>query len=313
MSLIAASEGRGGSGRDWRRGRAADPSGAIRPTEPSTASLSPSLAGPEVSSGDASGIITTTSAPSGSVTPAERTTTPLWTVPRYVTSASRTDESNSATSRSPRMVGVPMAPVNRPDVLRRSTVGRRGLSRKPHQTPIGLERRLAGRDLDGPGVGPVEALGVGDQEGEVGQAVEPAREAVGRAVEGSQGGGVEQGLTRAGGTEPAEDVGRRLRSRQRLERGPGRQAIGQGRGQGERDVGAADDQERQVGRAVGGEVQQEAEGLERGRVVDQVGLVDHQERATAAEGRLSERKPDPSERAGQSALARRGVAARRRG
>ena len=89
---------------------------------------------------------------------------------------------------------------------------------------------LAGGDGDGAIVGEGEVLGVGDQQGEVGQAVEAAGQAVGGAVERGQGVGGEEGGPGAGGREPAEDVGGRLGLGQRAEQAAGRQAVGQAGG-----------------------------------------------------------------------------------
>ena len=52
-----------------------------------------------------------------------------------------------------------------------------------------------GGDRDRAGVGAGEALGVGDEQGEVGQTVQAAGEAIGRAMEGGEGLGGEEGDT----------------------------------------------------------------------------------------------------------------------
>ena len=66
------------------------------------------------------------------------------------------------------------------------------------------------------------AFGVGDQKGEVGQSVEPSREAVGLTMQLEQGRGVEQGRLRPGIGESAQDISGRLVEGQRTEEDSGR-------------------------------------------------------------------------------------------
>ena len=92
---------------------------------------------------------------------------------------------------------------------------------------------FAGGDGDGRFVDDGEILGVGDEQGEIGEAVEAAGESVGGVVQRGQGGGGERGgAGRPGGREPAEDVGRRLGLGQRAEPGSGPPGDRPGRGAG---------------------------------------------------------------------------------
>ena len=94
-----------------------------------------------------------------------------------------------------------------------------------------------------------------------------------------------RGKQRGAGTgsgEAAEDVCRRLGFGQRAEQTARGQPVGQAGGKLEQDLGAADEEQRQVGRSVGREIEQEPQGVEGGDRFDQVGVVDDQERALAS-------------------------------
>ena len=61
-----------------------------------------------------------------------------------------------------------------------------------------------------------------------------------------------------------EDVCRRLGFGQRAEQAARGEPVGQAGGKLEQDLGAADEEQRQVGRSVGREIEQEPQGLEGG-------------------------------------------------
>src|SRR5439155_23340045 len=98
----------------------------------------------------------------------------------------------------------------------------------------------AGGDGNGPFVGQGEVLGIGDEQGQVGQAVETAGQAAAGVVEGGQGVGGEQGRVGAGSRQPGQDVRRRLGFGQGTSETTRREPVGQARGKIEQDLGAPD-------------------------------------------------------------------------
>ena len=80
----------------------------------------------------------------------------------------------------------------------------------------------------------VVALGVGDQESEIGQSVEASGQSVGVTVQLGEGGRIEEGGRGSGNLEPTEEIRRRLIERQRGQEASGGQAVVEGRGEGSR-------------------------------------------------------------------------------
>ena len=80
-------------------------------------------------------------------------------------------------------------------------------------------------------------------------------------------------------------VGRRFRFGQGAEQAAGGQAIGEAGRKREHELGGPHQQQRQVGRAGGREVEQQPKRLEGRGIADQVGLVDDQQGTAARRGR----------------------------
>ena len=110
-----------------------------------------------------------------------------------------------------------------------------------------------------------------------------------------------KGRLGAGGSEPAEDVLRRFGFGQGAEQAARGEPVGQSGGELEQDLGAADEEQRQIGRSVGREVEQEPQGLERRDRVDQVGVIDDEQRAFAARRPGGQMVAQLAQRVGQRA------------
>jgi hypothetical protein len=97
-----------------------------------------------------------------------------------------------------------------------------------------------GRGADHGFVGDTLVLGVGNQERQVGEPVEAAGQAEGRAVELDERGGGEQRQSSAGPGKAAKDIGRRLGFCERAQEAARSDAIGQARGHVKHELGAPD-------------------------------------------------------------------------
>lgn len=168
---------------------------------------------------------------------------------------------------------------------------------------------LSGED-DGFDVGVGLATCVGDEQAEVGQAIEAAGQAIGSGVQGGEGFGVEDGrrllmiagsvVAGAGVLHASQDVLGGLGSGELANHAAGDQAVGQGGGNQVEEFGIADEEEVEIGGSGGSEVEEEAEGFEDCGVGDEVGFVDDQEGAAAGSRGLAEVGGKSANQAGDS-------------